>query len=54
MLSSRPAWSDSWTPSGETPAPEAARQTAAEWTWEQHYRKLLQVLAEVAARKQAA
>jgi UDP-glucose:(heptosyl)LPS alpha-1,3-glucosyltransferase len=33
---------------------QAARQTAAEWTWEHHYRKLMHVLAEAAARNQAA
>jgi UDP-glucose:(heptosyl)LPS alpha-1,3-glucosyltransferase len=33
---------------------EAARRSAAEWTWEHHYRQLVQILAEAAARKQAA
>jgi UDP-glucose:(heptosyl)LPS alpha-1,3-glucosyltransferase len=33
---------------------EAARRTAADWTWEHHYRHLVQILAEAAARKQAA
>jgi UDP-glucose:(heptosyl)LPS alpha-1,3-glucosyltransferase len=32
----------------------AARQTAAQWTFEHHYRQLLQVFAEAAARKHAA
>jgi UDP-glucose:(heptosyl)LPS alpha-1,3-glucosyltransferase len=33
---------------------QAARRTAAQWTFEHHYQQLLQVFAEVAARKQAA
>lgn len=33
---------------------QAARRTAAAWTFEQHYRQLLQVFAEAAARKRAA
>jgi UDP-glucose:(heptosyl)LPS alpha-1,3-glucosyltransferase len=33
---------------------QAARRAAAAWTFEQHYRQLLQVLAEAAARKRAA
>jgi UDP-glucose:(heptosyl)LPS alpha-1,3-glucosyltransferase len=33
---------------------QAARKTAAAWTFEQHYRQLLQVFAEAAARKRAA
>jgi UDP-glucose:(heptosyl)LPS alpha-1,3-glucosyltransferase len=33
---------------------QAARQAAALWTFEQHYRKLLRVFAEAAARKRAA
>jgi UDP-glucose:(heptosyl)LPS alpha-1,3-glucosyltransferase len=33
---------------------QAARQTAARWTFEQHYRQLLHVFAEAAARKRAA
>ena len=33
---------------------EAARRTAAEWTWEHHYRQFVHILAEAAARKQAA
>jgi UDP-glucose:(heptosyl)LPS alpha-1,3-glucosyltransferase len=33
---------------------QAARKAAAAWTFEQHYRQLLQVLTEAAARKRAA
>jgi UDP-glucose:(heptosyl)LPS alpha-1,3-glucosyltransferase len=33
---------------------QAARRTAAAWTFEQHYQQLLQVFTEVAARKRAA
>jgi UDP-glucose:(heptosyl)LPS alpha-1,3-glucosyltransferase len=33
---------------------QAARRAAAGWTFEEHYRQLLQVLAEAAARKRAA
>jgi UDP-glucose:(heptosyl)LPS alpha-1,3-glucosyltransferase len=33
---------------------QAARRTAAQWTFEVHYRQLLQVFAEAAARKRAA
>ena len=33
---------------------EAARRTAAAWTWDDHYRQFLQILAEAAVRKQAA
>jgi len=33
---------------------QAARRTAAEWTWEHHYHQFVQILAEAAARKQAA
>ena len=33
---------------------QAARRTAAEWTFERHYQQLLQVFGEAAARKQAA
>lgn len=32
----------------------AARRTAAQWTFEHHYRELLQIFAEAAARKHAA
>ena len=33
---------------------QAARRTAAQWTFEHHYRQMLAVFAEAAARKQAA
>ena len=33
---------------------QAARRTAAQWTFEQHYRQMLAVFAEAASRKQAA
>jgi UDP-glucose:(heptosyl)LPS alpha-1,3-glucosyltransferase len=33
---------------------DAARRTAAGWTWEHHYRRFVDFLAEAAARKQAA
>jgi UDP-glucose:(heptosyl)LPS alpha-1,3-glucosyltransferase len=33
---------------------QAARRTAAQWTFDEHYRLLLQVLTEAAARKRAA
>ncbi|HZZ77368.1 MAG TPA: glycosyltransferase family 4 protein, partial [Gemmataceae bacterium] len=33
---------------------QAARRTALQWTFEQHYRQLMAVLAEAAERKQAA
>jgi UDP-glucose:(heptosyl)LPS alpha-1,3-glucosyltransferase len=33
---------------------QAARRTAAAWTFERHYQQLLQVFAEIAARKRAA
>jgi UDP-glucose:(heptosyl)LPS alpha-1,3-glucosyltransferase len=33
---------------------QAARRTAAQWTFEHHYRQVLEVFEEVAARKQAA
>jgi UDP-glucose:(heptosyl)LPS alpha-1,3-glucosyltransferase len=33
---------------------QAARKTAAQWTFENHYRQMLAVFAEAAARKQAA
>jgi UDP-glucose:(heptosyl)LPS alpha-1,3-glucosyltransferase len=33
---------------------QAARRTAAQWTFEQHYRQLMAVLTEAASRKQAA
>lgn len=33
---------------------EAARRTAARWTWKHHYEQFVQLLAEAASRKQAA
>ena len=33
---------------------EAARRTAAAWTWDHHYQQFVQILGEAAARKQAA
>jgi UDP-glucose:(heptosyl)LPS alpha-1,3-glucosyltransferase len=33
---------------------QAARQTASRWTFDHHYRQMLQILSEAAARKQAA
>ena len=36
------------------PCAQAARQTASQWTFEHHYRQLLEVFAEAAARKRAA
>jgi UDP-glucose:(heptosyl)LPS alpha-1,3-glucosyltransferase len=33
---------------------QAARRTALQWTFEQHYRQLMAVLVEAAERKQAA
>ena len=33
---------------------QAARRTAGQWTFEHHYRQMLAVFAEAAARKQAA
>jgi UDP-glucose:(heptosyl)LPS alpha-1,3-glucosyltransferase len=33
---------------------DAARRTAARWTWQDHYRQFVHILAEAAARKQAA
>jgi UDP-glucose:(heptosyl)LPS alpha-1,3-glucosyltransferase len=33
---------------------QAARRAAVDWTFEQHYRQLVQVFAEAAARKLAA
>jgi UDP-glucose:(heptosyl)LPS alpha-1,3-glucosyltransferase len=41
-------------PARRSACAQAARQTAAQWTFDHHYRQLLQVLAEAAARKQAA
>jgi hypothetical protein len=33
---------------------QAARRNATQWTFEQHYRQLMNVLADAAQRKQAA
>jgi UDP-glucose:(heptosyl)LPS alpha-1,3-glucosyltransferase len=33
---------------------QAVRRTAGQWTWDHHYRRMLQVLTEAAARRQAA
>jgi UDP-glucose:(heptosyl)LPS alpha-1,3-glucosyltransferase len=33
---------------------QAARRAAAQWTWEHHYRRMLQVFMEAAARRKAA
>lgn len=41
-------------PTRRTACAQAARQTAAAWTFEHHYKKLLQVLQGAAAMKQAA
>jgi UDP-glucose:(heptosyl)LPS alpha-1,3-glucosyltransferase len=41
-------------PARRTACGQAARRAAAQWTFEQHYRQLLQVFQEAAARKQAA
>jgi UDP-glucose:(heptosyl)LPS alpha-1,3-glucosyltransferase len=41
-------------PARRSACAHAARQTAAQWTFEHHYHQLLQVFAEAAARKQAA
>jgi UDP-glucose:(heptosyl)LPS alpha-1,3-glucosyltransferase len=41
-------------PAQRSPAGQAARRTAAQWTFEQHYRQLLGVFTEAASRKRAA
>ena len=41
-------------PARRTACAQAARRTAAQWTFEHHYRQMLAVFAEAAARKQAA
>lgn len=41
-------------PSRRSACAQAARRAAAQWTFEHHYRQLLQVFAEAAARKHAA
>jgi UDP-glucose:(heptosyl)LPS alpha-1,3-glucosyltransferase len=41
-------------PARRSACAQAARRTAAAWTFEQHYRQLMQVFAEAAERKRAA
>jgi UDP-glucose:(heptosyl)LPS alpha-1,3-glucosyltransferase len=41
-------------PARRSACAQAARRTAAQWTFEHHYRQMLAVFAEAAARKQAA
>jgi UDP-glucose:(heptosyl)LPS alpha-1,3-glucosyltransferase len=41
-------------PARRSACAKAARRTAGEWTWAHHYRQFVQILAEAAARKQAA
>lgn len=41
-------------PARRSACAQAARRTAAHWTFEHHYRELLQIFAEAAARKRAA
>jgi UDP-glucose:(heptosyl)LPS alpha-1,3-glucosyltransferase len=41
-------------PARRTACAQAARKTAAQWTFEHHYRQMLAVLAEAAARKKVA
>jgi UDP-glucose:(heptosyl)LPS alpha-1,3-glucosyltransferase len=41
-------------PARRSACAQAARRTAAQWTFDEHYWQLLQVFAEAAARKQAA
>ncbi len=41
-------------PARRTACAQAARRTAAQWTFEHHYRQMLAVFAEAAARKHAA
>lgn len=41
-------------PSRRTACAQAARRTSLQWTFEHHYRQLLQVFSEAAARKRAA
>lgn len=41
-------------PSRRTSLAQAARRTAAQWTFDLHYRQLMQVLTQAAQRKQAA
>jgi UDP-glucose:(heptosyl)LPS alpha-1,3-glucosyltransferase len=52
----RLAWS-MWQlidPERRSACSQAARKTAGQWTFEQHYRQLLEVLGEAASRKRAA
>ena len=41
-------------PTRRTGCAQAARRTAAQWTFEEHYRQLLGVFSEAAVRKRAA
>jgi UDP-glucose:(heptosyl)LPS alpha-1,3-glucosyltransferase len=41
-------------PSRRTACARAARQTAGQWTFDQHYRQLLQAITDAAARRRAA
>src|SRR5262249_46218963 len=41
-------------PARRSACAQGARRTAAQWTFEHHYRQLLQVFVEAAARKRAA
>jgi hypothetical protein len=41
-------------PARRTSCSHAARRTAGQWTFEEHYRQLLAVFSEAAARKRAA
>jgi UDP-glucose:(heptosyl)LPS alpha-1,3-glucosyltransferase len=41
-------------PARRTACGQAARRTAAQWTFEQHYRQMMDVFTEAAARKRAA
>src|SRR5262249_17506367 len=52
----RLAWSMSQllAPARRAASARAARQTAAQWTFEVHYHSLLQAIAEAAARRRAA
>ena len=51
----RLAWSlgQMLDPARRAACSQAARRTAAQWTFEHHYREMLAVFAEAAARKQA-
>ena len=41
-------------PARRSSCAQAARKTATQWTFEEHYRQLLDVFAEAEARKRAA